>query len=178
MQKLFSSLITEKINPKWIIKHHLESLVDGRGKKHRKDYITFFVLPIFPAILIKCLGATLDKDMVDIINTGLALFAGLFLSVSIQLISIDNSKLQSDVAKRIRMQTVYNIAFLILVALVSIVLSYISLFEGVESQIVIVPYAWFKASVDVIVYWFLGMFVLTVLMVLKRTTVLFHKMME
>lgn len=134
MQKIFSRLITQKINPKWIVKNHLDTLVDGKGRMHRPDYITFFLLPVIPAIIFKTLGAALDKDMVDIINTGLALFAGLFLSVSIQLIAIDKVKLTSESSKTVQKQAISNIAFLVLLSLVTIIVSYFSLFQGVDSR--------------------------------------------
>jgi hypothetical protein len=173
MLRIFSNLLTIKVNPKWIIKDHLSTLVDNRGKRHRADFITFFFLPLGIAISVKSLGAELDNDMVDIINTGLSLFAGLFLTVSIQLISLDRSKLKTDAAKRVQKQTVYNISFLIFVALCTITVSYFSLFKGIKSKYVIFPFEWFKIAVDVFVYWLLGIFILTVLMVLKRTSILF-----
>lgn len=174
MPKIFSNLISSKINPIWIIKNHINTLVDGRGNRHRADFVTFFIFPLIPAIIFKFLGATLDGDMVGIINTGLALFAGLFLSVSVQLIVIDKSKLTSEVARKIQKQTISNISFLILTGLVAIIMSYFSLFQGVESKMTIIPFAWYKIIIDIIVYWLIGVFMLTVLMILKRATALFE----
>lgn len=174
MQQIFSRLITKKISPKWIVKNHLDTLVDGKGRKHSPDYITFFLLPIIPAIIFKSLGAALDKDMVDIINTGLALFAGLFLSVSIQLIAIDKAKLTSESARTVQKQAISNIAFLVLLSLITIIVSYFSLFQGIESKYIIFPQKWFKIIIDIAVYWLIGIFMLTVLMVLKRTSILFE----
>lgn len=122
------------------------------------------------------LGAELGYDIVGVINTGLALFAGLFLSVSIQLISIDKNKLTSESARKVQKQTISNISFLIFLSLFTILLSYLSLFEGIESDHVIIPYKWYKITIDVVVYWLTGVFLLTVLMVLKRTSILFEEL--
>lgn len=170
----FSNLVSSKISPRWIISDHLDTLVDGRHKRHWADYFTFFVVPLLIAVGAKWLGAELDYDMVSVINTGLALFAGLFLSVSIQLISIDKERLKSGSAELVRSQTVANISFLILLSLVAIVLSYFSLFKGIAANWAFVPYSWFKYAIDILVYWILGVFFFTVLMVLKRTSILFE----
>ncbi len=170
MLKIFSNPVSTKISPKWIIKDHLATFVDGRNKPHWPDYFTFLILPLIAAIAIKWCGAFLDQDMVGIINTGLALFAGLFLSVSIQLISIDPVKLRSDSAKNVQGQTLANISFLIFISLLSILLSYISLFKYENDCF---PYHWFKQLIDISIYWLVGIFMLTVMMVLKRTSILF-----
>ena len=96
------------------------------------------------------------------------------IPVSIQLIGIDKSKIVSESAKRVQKDTISSIAFLILLSLLTIILSYFSLFQGVESKYVIIPQKWFKAFIDTVVYWSIGVFMLTVLMILKRTSVLFE----
>jgi hypothetical protein len=175
MLKIFSNLISEKLNPSYIIRDHLNTFVDARGKSHRTDYISFFAIPLFFAVVAVCSGAKLDKDMVDILNSSLSLFAGIFLSVSIQLIMIDQTKLPSNgLGYRVRNEAVRNISFLIFLAILTIVLSHISLYDGW-----LIPKKWlgfWKWTIDCIVYFAFFVFLFTVLMVLKRTSTLFSEL--
>jgi hypothetical protein len=178
MRKIFSLLVSEKINPWYIIGDHLNTFVDARNIKHQQDYYTFFGLPALISFIAVITGVKLDKDLIDIINTGLALFAGLFLSVSIQLISIDSSKLPKDgLGFKTRNQTVHNISFLIFLSLVTMAFAYLALYEIPPSGLNL---GWrepinkcYKSTIDFLTIWALVVFLLTVMMVLKRTSTLF-----
>lgn len=126
-----------------------------------KDWY-FIVMPVFFAILCIYSNCVLDKDMVDILNTGLSIFIGLFFNVVFLIFDI--IKKNTDVLKQtVLKQTLTNICYLILVAILGILVAYCTLFHNT----IVANIANF------ITYFIISHFFLTVLMVLKRVYILF-----
>src|SRR5690554_1437426 len=87
-----------KINIIGIIIDHVKTLHDfnpeeqGENVKQQKiardDFLTFFLLPLFAAVLLAALGPILNKDTYTVSVSIFAIFSALLLNVQIALFSI------------------------------------------------------------------------------------------
>lgn len=146
--------MAHKINILPIVKDHLKTLSAS------KDWY-FLMVPLILSITAMYFGHKLDKPMVDIINTSMSIFVGLFFNAI--LILFDIIKKENDPLKqKVFRQTLINICFLILTAIIAILFGYLSLND--RPVLILVS--------NFVVYFLLGLFFLTVLMVLKRVYLL------
>ncbi len=126
-----------------------------------KDWY-FIVLPILFSSVCLYFHCVLDKDMVDILNTGLSIFVGLFFNVIILIFDMVK-KTEDRVKQTVLKQTLINICYLILIAILGIMFGYLALNEN--SQLILIA--------SFLVYFVISHFFLTVVMVLKRIYILF-----
>lgn len=167
-----------KINIWQIVSDHLNTLQDNvRGKISITDIVTFFFIPILMAILCYITGITSSKDFYNVSLTFFGVFVALLLNFQVAAFGIYNRKwniiddeklsLNQEQELRLKMQLLReinaNISYLILISIVSIVL--FLLFYSIDIGRV-------AAVVSSIVY---THFILTLLMVIKRSHALFKK---
>lgn len=161
--------ILEKINVLNIVKNHLKTLVNDNTKRpDAADWLTFLIIPLILAGLLVFLQIGLSDRATNIVITTLSILVGLLFNVIVILFDIlkrDNSKqVKNDLLK----QLLTNISYSIFISLLIIFLTVLSYFE-------LSIWVWICTF---LVYFFLGHFGLTVLMILKRIYALFLNEMK
>lgn len=164
----------DKINPKLIIIDHLKTLTNNRtGKPMKTDFFLFFGIPIVVAFVFLCLlRIELDGNSVGILTTSLSIFAALLFNLLLLVYDVvrkeENNPLRHEALKQI----FANISFSIFVSIVAVFLLMIDfLFDSFFEK-------WYFAigvGVDFVIYWFISLFTLTLLMILKRIHILLSK---
>lgn len=162
-------MLFDKANIFPIVKDHIYTLKDNRTDKiSPSDIILFFVFPGVIAPLLVYLGFCIDKDVRNIMATSMAVFVALLFNVLLliyDVVSRKESYDESSVIRRVLLKEVYsNIAFAILVAILSLVLLLMTAF--VEELVIEI--------LSGIIYYLAGVFILTLMMVLKRIHSLFN----
>jgi hypothetical protein len=163
-----------KINVSQIITDHVCTLTDQNTKKTSKsDCVLFFGLPILIAAVLVGLKLVFGKAISGVLITSLAIFAGLLFNLLLLIFDIANKPRPaqaplSPIKIQLLREIYNNIAYAILIALLTIVLSLIH-FGLVALNLK--PEAYATAFS---IYACTGNFVLTLLMVLKRM----HKLLR
>jgi hypothetical protein len=158
----------DKIDVGRIITDHIDTLRDFRtGRRKKGDFVLFFILPLvagaFAVLFVDAAKAT------GILLTSLSVFAALLFNLLLlvyESIQRARSEPSPDRLKiRILREVYANISFCIIVAVLAIVLLLAGPLRARLSSI---------AQVLVfLIYYLVGVFILTLLMVLKRVHILF-----
>ncbi|MDR3625484.1 MAG: hypothetical protein P4L45_01545 [Ignavibacteriaceae bacterium] len=157
-------MIFEKINITQIINDHIETLVnDNKKRPGLDDCITFLLLPIFISTLLLFLKVYLDVNVINIIITALAILLGLLFNVIIILFDIIKRDSTKKIKNNILEQLISNISFAILLSIFAIIMVLCTFINNCFIRLVI---HWY-------IYFILSLFLLTVLMILKRIYTLF-----
>lgn len=164
-----------KINICNILKGHLRTLRnEGASRIERKniaqpsDYILFFILPIPVAIAGYFFTNPLDGFALTITATAFAIMAGLLLNLLVlvyQILTTTRKSSNRESKMTLLSDTYNNISFLILVALSGIISLVLTAVFGTEFYV-------FSKVLTSIVYYVSIVFVLTLIMVIKRIHVL------
>jgi hypothetical protein len=156
-----------KINVSGIVLDHLGTLKELDSQSQSKyDLSLFFVFPLLTSILFSILNIRLDKDLVSILINVFAIFAGLLFNLLILMYDViskqsgSNGKEEKDKIKfKLLKEIYYNISFGIFLSLVIVVILSISMIFLLKS---------FNSVLSFIVFALSILFVLTLLMILKR----------
>lgn len=158
-----------KIDVRGIIQDHYRTLVDNREvaeggprRASKGDYFLFLGVPVLAALLLHYLKVGLSDEAVNVLITALSIFAGLLFNLLVLIAGLaDRSDMPRGPADpRPLLREVYaNIAYALLVSLVALIplCVYAMVAEG-TARIVATIFA----------YSFIGHFLLTLLMILKR----------
>ena len=174
----------EKIDIREIITDHFKSLRDentGRGSIY--DLLLFLIFPVLAASLLIYLKVLLGENMINIIIASLSIFVGLLLNLLVLLVGmLDKCKetiknveaaqtgapffsYDLDMLKKrekLLKYTYQNISFTILISLLTIPVMILAL---IGNDII-------KSGANFLGYVFLFVFLLTLLMILRRVHVL------
>lgn len=171
----------QKINICHIVALHLTSLRDGGGRIMISDILVFFVLPFLASLGSYFLGVIVPKDAVSLSVTVLSIFSALLLSVQVALYSVSLRPMQppEDLKKKTAFENIRksrdklikelndNISYLILVSVFFITLllgvSVMAMFDRLSSSVILGVYVHF---------------ILTLLMVVKRASVVLSREYE
>lgn len=155
---IFYKIDKTKIDVKDIITNHIESLKKyGASKIYPSDLFLFFGLPLILAVILVN-SIQLDDTKLGIIVTAFTIFIGLLFNILAILLAFDNQKYK-DIDKEYIKQVLFNVCFSILISISVIVLS---LLKFVECSNIIMK------IIDFILLYFIVVFLLTLLMILKR----------
>lgn len=159
----------EKINISRIVCDHIGTLRDYRTKRYRLgDFFLFFGLPLIIAAIMLYFYGILGLSLITILATSLSVFAALLfnlLLLTYDAIRKVSSTGNSDTLRRDLLKELFsNISFAIFVAIVAIVfvLVVVMLDKATIAQYML----------SFFVYYLVSVFVLTILMVLKRMHIL------
>ncbi|MDI6028659.1 hypothetical protein QBK99_21005 [Corticibacterium sp. UT-5YL-CI-8] len=168
-----------KINVLGIVSGHLRTIRSAESNKFEKDdLIVFFAIPIVGGLTSYYFGITLKNDVFNTSISVFSIFSALLLNVQIALFSIyqrnwgrSNDEIvelmqKEDIGlkKRLLSELNTNISYMVLFSIVSVILFVI--FYSFEFAIA------FRGPVTVFIYLH---FVLTLMMVVKRSHALFQK---
>lgn len=151
-----------KIDIKDIIKKHFSTLKDfGANKKSFNDISIFFIMPIFIAIPFT-VNINLDDAKLGILVTVFTLFTGLLFNILAILLAFDGKK-NDKLDRRFMKEILYNVSFAIILSILVLI---ICILRFVEFQV------FFKLTIDLILYYLVIAFIITLVMILKRLFIL------
>jgi len=152
-------MIFEKINFSKIIVSHLRTLQNANTKKAGLgDYVTFLVTPLVFALFLTWAKVPLKNDAINIIITTLSIFVGLMFNIIVLIFDIVKRDARQHVKNEVLKQLLANISFEILISVFSILSTLGTFFEN----------SYLKIAFSFITYFSLAVFLLTLLMILKR----------
>lgn len=156
--------IFKKINCKKIIQRHFKTLVNNNtGKSNLDDWITFFVLPLLAAVGIVIYNKSASANTINLIITALSIFVGLLINVLVLIFSLIQKETTRTLKIEILEETISNISYTIVVSVIAIAFCF---FTFIDNNIV-------QEIVTGIVYFLVGHFFVTLMMIVKRMFLLF-----
>jgi len=154
----------KKINIFNIITNHLKTLYnENTGKLGIDDFVTFLVIPLFVAFGLLYFNIHLTESAITIIITTLSILVGLLFNVIVIIFDIIKRDSSKKLKNRILNELLTNISFSIILSIVIILITLITYFTN----------KWICIISTGLVYFFLCIYFMTVLMILKRMYVLF-----
>ena len=173
----------DKVNITKIIRDHFGTFKDHSSKESRPlDFLLFFLVPFIVAVVIVILHGALPKGLIGVIVTSLSIFTALLLNLLLLAYNvIRNSKPPPDEKIRLMREELFheifsNIAFAVLVALVIVVsVLCLGMIDG-SASLPAVNILGIVINILSFLIYFLGtLFLLTLLMLLKRVYSLLSK---
>lgn len=173
--------------------HYEKKQFYNENKIPISDKFLFFVLPIILAILLCLMGLKFDKDYLNITLTCLSIFTGLLFTLLAMVLSLiqENHKIVNDTIKaedkkkitarfELTNHLFINIGFSIVLAVLSLIFVLLTQFNPPNITDLIRDWRYYKELKMVYIYFSNGIsffliieFLLTLLMIVKRFTVLF-----
>lgn len=153
----------EKINVTGIFKKHFDTFKSYKtGKRHLPDIMLFLISPLVISLLLIFFHHLLTKELANIMATSFSVFAGLLLNLLLLLFDLvdkEENKKNAKITKLLE-ELYSNISFCILISVIIVFLLF-ALFLDITS-------IWYIRALSFFVYYFLFMFMLTLIMVIKR----------
>lgn len=173
----------ERITPKYIIIAHLNTIRNKETKKlYKSDVFLLFVLPLLISVFLVYINLLIKEEMATNLLTILAISVPLLFSLLVLTYDM-NQNFQSKkhlLNKKDKLSvtnsTSDNVSFMIFWSIILVIILGIYLLIGYTFDIYSMKnyqiYLFWIQTFSLIIYWFIGVFVLTFLMVLKRTQIL------
>lgn len=175
-----------KINIIGIIIDHVKTLHDYNHREQkdgvktekiaRDDFLTFFLLPFFAAVLLATLGPSLNKDTYTVSVSIFAIFSALLLNVQIALFSIYHrswSQLEDNNLQSMKNDRIDTRGFLIRQLNTNISYSIVVSCSAVMVFFFLYVFNFSSIISTCICYFLFIHFFLTLLMIIKRAHALF-----
>ena len=163
-------MMFSKINVLKIFRDHFSTLHRYKEEKVSiRDVCSFYIFPLFLSLLIGyVLDISLKKELVHILITSFSIFAALLFNLLILVYDIivrwkRGTQQVSEVVVKFLEEIYINISYSILISVASVVVLILNLFN--------MP-TWLATVVNVVSFYFLIHFLLTLLMILKRVHIL------
>lgn len=151
--------ILDKINIGKIVSHHLGTIKNANtGKPDRDDIFTFFMLPLLVSSALVFYKIELKTDATNIIIATLSIFVGLMFNIIVLIFDIVKRDASQKIKNEVLKQLLANISFAIILSIFSII---VTLFTYSSNY-------YFKVISTWLAYFCLGLFLVTLLMILKR----------
>lgn len=158
-----------KINVTNIFKDHISTLKDYHtGKYLKSDFILFFAVPLVVAILVFIFLGEISDTAVVVLATSLSIFAALLFNLLLLVYDSIRKEEKQSIEDKPRLlllkQIFYNISFGILISVLTIILLILfsqNLYFCILQKII-----------SFLAYYLITLFILTLLMILKRTHIL------
>ncbi|WP_055562644.1 hypothetical protein [Hymenobacter sp. AT01-02] len=155
-----------KIDVTGIIAAHRRSIVNANTNRPAvSDWVSFVVLPVAFSAILMSFKVYLDSDLVNTIISAFSIFVGLLLNVIVVLFDIIRSTSDRKIKLDVLEETLANISFAIVLALFCIMFSFTTQIKRWD---------WVSPTANAINYYLLGLFITTLLMIIKRMYALFY----
>lgn len=156
--------MSNKINVLKIITEHISTLKDyGTGRYDVCDLILFFFIPFLIAAILPFFKLLITKEVANVLITSFSIFVGLLFNLLLLIYDVSGKpgliKLSSNPKFNLLRQTYINTSFCILISIFTLILLLVFF---IPINIIMLKILSF------LVYYLLGVFVLTLFMVLKR----------
>jgi uncharacterized membrane protein YhaH (DUF805 family) len=159
----------EKIDIRDILKSHLKTIKNANsGKPDRWDYFTFAFLPLLISSILVYLKVEIKSEITTVIITTLAIFVGLMLNVIVLIFDIVKRDSSQEIKNEVLKQLLSNISFEILLALFAIITILFSFSDIIQIKLF---FSWLS-------FMSITLFLLTLLMILKRLNNVFKNELE
>ncbi|HLO43782.1 MAG TPA: hypothetical protein VK175_05565 [Leadbetterella sp.] len=159
----------DKINISKIVKNHFSTLINANsGKPDWDDLLTFYGLPIIATSTLTIIGIKLNSEATNIIITTLSIFVGLMFNIIVLLFDIVKRDASRAIKNLILKQLLENISFAIILSILAILMTLITY----SNNFII------KSISTCITYYLLTLFLITLLMILKRMYNVFKNEIE
>jgi magnesium-transporting ATPase (P-type) len=147
-----------------IVIDHIDTLRNAKSRKYRPlDFITLFAVPVSIGGMATYYGYTLNKEIINSLMTSLSVFAALLFNLLLLVYSIvqrDSTAGLEKVRTKFLKEIYANISFCILLTVITIALLLIT-FIGIDAPR-------FTLILTLTVYSLTAIFLLTLLMILRR----------
>lgn len=154
-----------KINITRIIKNHFETLQNANTKKASfDDYLTFLIIPFAITAILFYFKVYITETALNVVISTLSILVGLLFNVVVLIFDIIKRDSANKIKNIVLKQILSNIAFTILLSIISILFTLLTLIENCYTKIIF----------NSILFFLLINFAVTVLMILKRMFHLFH----
>lgn len=161
----------DKINVWRIIKDHLDTLNCKTGRLYKRDSFVFFFIPVILSAFLSIYQFKPSESLLNALITAFSIFTGLLFNLLVIIYSIISREGAGKFKKnKIRFVTeIYsNISFGVLLSFFNVILLFLTLlFLGVLSKNNILSFIF-----SFIIYYTVTLFLLTLLMTLKRVHIL------
>lgn len=158
-----------KINVTQIIKDHVETLRNYNSLKlSHSDFFVFFILPALISFSLLYYKICISNEARNILFTALSVFTALLFNLLLLVFDIIQKKEENNgtITKLKFLKEIYsNISFSILLSIVDIIVLAFTFFNN--------DYIYYAANF--LNYYILTLFILTILMILKRVHLLLSK---
>lgn len=159
----------DKINIKKIVNHHFATIKNANtGKASKDDILTFFIVPILTATLLVLFLIELKTDAINIIVSTLSIFVGLMFNIIVLIFDIVKRDASQKIKNEVLKQLLANISFAIVLSIFAILVTLCTYFSNCFIKFF---FTWFA-------YFSLSLFLITLLMILKRMYNIFINEME
>lgn len=159
----------EKIDIRDILKSHLKTIKNANsGKPDGWDYFTFAFLPLLISSILVYFKVEIKSEITTVIITTLAIFVGLMLNVIVLIFDIVKRDSSQEIKNEVLKQLLSNISFEILLALFAIITILFSFSEITQIKLF---FNWLS-------FMSITLFLLTLLMILKRLNNVFRNELE
>lgn len=145
--------------------NHFDTFKYPGKSKFNSGIYSFFILPAIVSAALIFFKICLSESYVSLITTVLSIFIGLFFNVILIIFDLIQRANSDENDKSFFKELLYNILFLILSSVITIVLSFLGLIERFQ----------FKFIFGFLTYFSLGHIILTVFLILKRVSDVFEK---
>lgn len=166
--------LVAKINCLPIVSAHIKTLIDARETNNRVFKVDVFSFYLFPAILATLGGYYVvpSESLINVLITSLSVFAALLFNLLMLVLGVIEKRKGKENFIKLQKETYANIAYAILVSLISV-------------GLLIIPYLWKFESGSIIeklfwgiIYFLLLNFGFTMAMILKRMHVILVRLIE
>jgi magnesium-transporting ATPase (P-type) len=159
-----------KIDITGIIGAHIRSLVRfGSKRPGFSDWLSFVIVPGVVAAILMYYDVRLNADLVNTVIGAFSIFVGLLLNVIVILFDIIRSTHKRRIKIGLLEDSLANISFAIVLALTSILTAFMTQIQRWD---------WVSPVFHAITYFFLVLFIGTVLMIINRMYALFADELE
>jgi hypothetical protein len=163
----------EKISVREIISDHLDTLRAYDTKRRSvSDLVLFFIVPLILGILLARIRPQLTPELAGVLATSLSVFAALLFNLILLIYDIIDRTLDSPEAvnkKREFLNQIYsNVSFCILACILTLLILLLDFLN-------LIIWRWLQTLIAFGVYYMVGVFILTLFMVLKRIHVLMRR---
>lgn len=163
----------DKVDVSRIVLDHVRTLKDySTGKYRLTDFFLFFGVPVVIAAVLVYFYGELRSNLITIVATSLSIFAALLFNLLLLVYDVirkseNPAGNQETLRRRFLTEVFSNISFAILVAIIAIVLVLIRVLVDDASVA--------EHVFSGLVYYLVSLFLLTLLMLLKRVHVLLSR---
>lgn len=174
----------EKINPKYIIRAHLNTMRDEEtGKLYKSDIFLLFVVPILTSIFLTLIlnffiNQKIAETLLTILTISIPLLLSLFVFLYDMGVNTLSKKVELDKKEKLEAidDTSNNISFIIFLSLIVVVIIglYLLIINSLDifNPKLISGYHSLIYIFSGIIFWFLGFFLMSFLMILNRVQIL------
>jgi len=172
-----------KINVTAIVKDHIATLENYHtGRVHYPDIFLFFIFPLIISLFLVLVNVLLNDSMANALITSFSVFAALLFNLLLLIYDISGKSSDDTVDQRkqesrkeVLRQLYINISFSIFISVVAVVFLIIYFLKIKKCVLIGFNICSLPPFLSLAVYYISALFILTLLMILKRIYILLSR---